>query len=153
MNPLDFLGLQLVLNIEVIALVFLFRSGKDVNEIFEILGRHLSGKFQLAYTAFLHFPGKSFKDGKSVGFHLDSDIVKEKIIPDDFQEKVAFGPDDEIYGLETFLGQAINQVIVGIVNGRPFEQAMESEDKFRPQGRREMFMIEGGGRLLLEFTS
>jgi hypothetical protein len=152
LNPLDLQGLQLLLNRKVITLVFLLQTGKDVNEIFEVLGRHLAGKFKLPDTSFLHLPGKGFKDGKSVGLYLDADTIKEKIIPDDFQEKVPFGPDEGIYGLETFLAQAVDQIIVGIVGTRPFEQAMESEDKFRPQGCREMFVIEGGGHLLLEFT-
>jgi hypothetical protein len=114
------------LDIKIIALVILPQPGKDENESFEVSRCQLCGELHFPDPSILHLLGKSFEDGIFIGFHQNPDIVKEKILPDDFQEEVAFGSDKGVDSLETFLGQAVDEDIIGIINEGSFEQAIES---------------------------
>jgi hypothetical protein len=69
------------------------------------------------------------KHGIFISFHQDTDIVEKEIITNDFYEEIPFGLNDTIDYLETFLGEAIDDDILPIIEGRPLEESVEFPNK------------------------
>jgi hypothetical protein len=70
-------------------------------------------------------------------------IVEEEIVANDLKEKATLRFDDLVDHPEALLGKTIDNDVISIIKGGPPEQAIKHHDKFRPQLRGKMSMLDG----------
>ena len=70
-------------------------------------------------------------------------LLKKKLSRTILKKRLPSDLNDVIDHLKTFLGEAIDDDILPIIDRRSFEQSVEPYNKFCPQFRREMFVTNG----------
>jgi hypothetical protein len=132
---------ELLVDIQVIALVVLLQSGKEEDEILEVIRRRLFRELHVSDPSLFHRLDEAPQDGVPVSAQLDSDIVEKEIVPDDLDGKLVIRTEDRLDDGKAFLGEAIDIDVLPVIHRGPLEQAMESQDKFRPEPGRKVGMI------------